>query len=245
METHMNTVFDPIRSHVPASARTGATDAGLRRHMLGIYRNMALGLGLTGLVALLVASTPALYQPIFGTPLKWVPILAPLAFVLFFSFRIERMTLASATTAFFAFAAVMGVSMASIFLVFTGESIALAFFMAAALFAGLSLWGYTTGVNLSRWSTFLMVGLIGVVVASLVNLFLGSTTLQLILSIAGVLVFTGLTAWDTQRLKSEYLAYAGSETADKLVVMGALSLYLNLINLFQLLLNFVGQREEA
>src|SRR3546814_8026031 len=121
-----------------------------------------------------------------------------------------------------------------IFLVFTGTSIALAFVSAAAVFAGMSLWGYTTNVDLSRWSTFLMVGLIGVVIASLVNLFVGSSTLQLVFSIAGVLVFTGLTAWDTQPLKSEYLAYAGSERADKLAVMGALSLYLNLINLFQL-----------
>jgi FtsH-binding integral membrane protein len=243
----MNRPFDPITYPPPSSGRaTGAAtyDEGLRRHMLGVYRNMALGLGITALVALLIASTPALYQPIFGTPLKWVAIFAPLAFVLFFTFRVERMTTAQARTAFYAFAGVMGVSMASIFLVFTGTSIALAFFSAAAVFAGMSLWGYTTDVDLSRWTTFLMVGLIGVVIASVVNLFVGSSTLQLVFSIAGVLVFTGLTAWDTQRLKSEYLAYAGSERADKLAVMGALSLYLNLINLFQLLLSLFGQREE-
>lgn len=212
--------------------------------MLGVYRHMSLGLGLTALVALLVANTPALYQPIFGTPLKWVAIFAPLAFVMFFSFRVERMTTAQARAAFYAFAAVMGVSMASIFLVFTGTSIALAFVSAAAVFAGMSLWGYTTNVDLSRWSTFLLVGLVGVVVASLVNVFVGSSTLQLVFSVVGVLVFTGLTAWDTQRLKSEYLAHAGYESADKLAVMGALSLYLNLINLFQLLLALFGQREE-
>ncbi|GGO91507.1 hypothetical protein EV664_102540 [Stakelama pacifica] len=243
----MNRNFDPITYPPPSPARaSGAAiyDEGLRRHMLGVYRNMALGLGITALVALLIASTPVLYQPIFGTPLKWVAIFAPLAFVLFFSFRVERMTTAQARAAFYAFAGVMGVSMASIFLVFTGTSIALAFFSAAAVFAGMSLWGYTTNVDLSRWSTFLMVGLIGVVIASIVNLFVGSSTLQLVFSIAGVLVFTGLTAWDTQRLKSEYLAYAGSERADKLAVMGALSLYLNLINLFQLLLSLFGQREE-
>ncbi|CAM5533864.1 Bax inhibitor-1/YccA family protein [Sphingobium scionense] len=234
-------------TYPPSSAPvTGAAvyDGGLRRHMLGVYRNMALGLGITALVALLVASTPGLYQPIFGTPLKWAAIFAPLAFVLFFSFRVERMTIAQARMAFYAFAGVMGVSMASIFLVFTDTSIALAFASAAAVFAGMSLWGYTTRIDLSRWSTFLMVGLIGVVIASLVNLVVGSSTLQLVFSIAGVLVFTGLTAWDTQRLKSEYLAYAGSERADKLAVMGALSLYLNLINLFQLLLGLFGQREE-
>lgn len=243
----MNRPFDPMTYPPPSSAGAGGEavyDEGLRRHMLGVYRNMALGLGITALVALLIASTPALYQPIFGTPLKWVAIFAPLAFVLFFSFRVERMTTTQASMAFYAFAAVMGVSMASIFLVFTGTSIALAFVSAAAVFAAMSLWGYTTNVDLSRWTTFLMVGLVGVVIASLVNLFVGSSTLQLVFSIAGVLVFTGLTAWDTQRLKSEYLAYAGTERADKLAVMGALSLYLNLINLFQLLLSLFGQREE-
>ena len=243
----MNRLFNPI-TYPPPSSVPGASaavyDEGLRRHMLGVYRNMALGLGITALVALLIASTPALYQPIFGTPLKWVAIFAPLAFVLFFSFRVERMTIGQARTTFYAFAGVMGVSMASIFLVFTGSSIALAFASAAAVFAGLSLWGYTTNADLSRWSTFLMVGVIGIVIASLVNLFVGSSTLQLVFSIAGVLVFTGLTAWDTQRLKSEYLAYAGTERADKLAVMGALSLYLNFINLFQLLLNLFGQRDE-
>lgn len=236
------TTFPPSSSR--RSAGAAVYDEGLRQHMLGVYRNMTLGLGITALVALLIASTPALYQPIFGTPLKWVAIFAPLAFVLFFSFRVERMTTAQARTAFYAFAAVMGVSMASIFLVFTGTSIALALVSAATVFAAMSLWGYTTNVDLSRWTTFLMVGLVGVVIASLVNLFVGSSTLQLVFSIAGVLVFTGLTAWDTQRLKSEYLAHAGSERADKLAVMGALSLYLNLINLFQLLLNLFGQREE-
>ena len=219
-------------------------DEGLRRHMLGIYRNMGIGLAITGAVALGVASTPALAALIFGTPLKWVAMLAPLAFVLFFSFRIDRMTTATARATFFAFAAVMGVSMASIFLVFTGTSIAQAFFTAAILFAGMSLWGYTTGRDLTKMSTFLMVGLIGVVGASLVNLFIGSSVLQTIVSVAGVVVFTGLTAWDTQRLKSEYLVHAGMEAAEKLAVIGALSLYLNLVNLFQLLLGLMGQREE-
>jgi FtsH-binding integral membrane protein len=229
-------------------ARRGAAvafDAGLRRHMLGIYTNMGLGLIVTGLVAMLIASTPALYQPIFGTPLKWVAMLAPLAFVFLLSFRIERMTAASARTAFFAFAAVMGVSLASIFLVFTGASIARTFFIAASMFLGVSLWGYTTKRDLTRWSSFLFMGLIGVVIASLVNLFLASSALQLVVSLAGVLVFTGLTAWDTQRAKSDYLAYARTPHADKLAIMGALSLYLNFVNLFQLLLTFFGQREEA
>jgi FtsH-binding integral membrane protein len=138
----------------------------------------------------------------------------------------------------------MGVSMASIFLVFTATSIASAFFAAAAMFAGLSLWGYTTNRDLTGLGTFLMIGLIAVFLVSLVNVFLGSSMLQIVLSIVGVGVFAGLTAWDTQRLKSTYIAYGNSEAADKLAVMGALSLYLNLINMFQFLLVLVGQREE-
>lgn len=235
------------RPYIAPGAQPGtavAFDAGLRRHMLAIYNNMALGLAITGAVAFLVASTPALYQPIFGTPLKWLAMFAPLAFVFFFSFRIERMSAASARTAFFAFAAVMGVSMASIFLVFTGTSIARTFFIAASMFLGTSLWGYTTKRDLTGWSTFLFMGLIGVVVASLVNIFLGSTALQLVVSVAGVIVFTGLTAWDTQRAKSDYVAFAGTPHAEKLGIMGALSLYLNFVNLFQLLLSFFGQREQ-
>ncbi len=228
--------------------RTGAAaarfDEGLRQHMLGIYRNMGIGLAITGLVALAVANTPALVALIFGTPLKWVAMFAPLAFIFFFQFRIERMSVAGARTAFFAFAGVMGVSMASIFLVFTGQSIAMAFFAAAAMFLALSLFGYSTKRDLTGMGTFLFVGLIAVVLASIVNIFLGSSMLQMLLSVVGVVVFAGLTAWDTQRLKSEYAHYGRSEAADKLAIMGALSLYLNLINMFQLLLGLMGQREE-
>jgi FtsH-binding integral membrane protein len=229
------------------SAAAGAQarfDEGLRKHMLGIYRNMGIGLAITGLVALAVASTPALVALIFGTPLKWVAMFAPLAFIFFFTFRIDRMTTAGARTAFYAFAAVMGVSMASIFLVFTGTSIAMAFFAASAMFAGLSLWGYTTGRDLTGLGSFLFIGLIAVIGVSIVNLFIGSSMLQMLLSVVGVVVFAGLTAWDTQRLKSEYIAYAGSQAVEKMAVMGALSLYLNLINMFQLLLGLIGQREE-
>lgn len=235
------------RNPVPlAEARAGIPfDQGLRRHMLGIYNHMGLGLTITGLVALSIAGTPAIYQPIFGTPLKWLAIFAPLGFVLFLSFRIERMTIASARIAFYAFSAVMGVSLASIFLVYTGTSIARTFFIAASMFLGVSLWGYTTKRDLTRWTVFLLMGLIGVVIASLVNLFLGSSTLQLVVSLVGVLVFTGLTVWNTQRAKSDYIAFAGTPHADKLAIMGALSLYLNLVNLFQLLLAFFGQRQET
>lgn len=238
----MNRPYQPTPSGLP---RTDAAyfDEGLRRHMLRVYNVMAAGLVLTGIVAFAVAATPALAAAIFGTPLKWVAMLAPLAFVMFFSFRIERMSAAGAQTAFWAFAAVMGVSLASVFLVFTGASIARTFFIAAAMFGATSLYGYTTGRNLAQYGSFLMMGLIGVIIASLVNLFLGSSTLQLVISVAGVIVFTGLTAWDTQAIKSQYAAHHDHETSGKLAVFGALSLYLNFVNLFQLLLNFTGERE--
>lgn len=240
----MKSGFRPAQGAEPRPAYVGF-DEGLRQHMLGIYRNMGLALLVSASVAWLIASTPALYQPIFGTPLKWVAMLAPLAFVFVFSFRFEKMTLTGARTALFAFAAIMGVSLASILLVFTGTSIAVTLLVAATTFLGMSLWGYMTRADLTRYSTFLFMGLIGVVLASLVNLFLQSGTLQLVVSIIGVLVFTGLTAWDTQRAKNEYLTYGASDYGEKLAVMSALSLYLNLVNLFQLLLTFFGQREEA
>jgi len=234
------------RDRVAFAPTLGATfDAGLRRHMLGIYRNMGLALIVSATVAWIVAATPAIYQPIFGTPLKWVAIFAPLAFVFFFSFRFEQMSLASARAALFAFAALMGLSLASVLLVFTGASIATTFLVAAVTFLAMSLWSYTTRADLTRYSTFLFMGLIGVVLASVVNLFLQSGTLQLVVSIIGVLVFTGLTAWDTQRAKSDYLAFGASAQTEKLAVMSALSLYLNFVNLFQLLLTFFGQREEV
>lgn len=219
-------------------------DAGLRRHMLGVFNAMGVGLAVTGITAFAVANTPALAGAIFGTPLKWVAIFAPLAFVLLLSFRLERMSAASLRTAFVAFSAVMGVSLASIFLAFTGTSIARTFFIAATMFLAMSLWGYTTQRDLSKWTTFLMMGLIGVVIASIVNLFLASTALQLAVSIVGVLVFAALTAWDMQRAKSDYLAFAGTEHAEKLAVWSALSLYLNMVNIFQLLLTFSGQHDE-
>ncbi|WP_414713937.1 Bax inhibitor-1/YccA family protein [Sphingomonas sp.] len=234
--------MNPV-SQIPRTGAAVARDEGLRSYMLGIYRNMGIGLAITGVVAMLVASSPQLTALIFGTPLKWVAMLAPLAFVFFFTFRIDRMTTATARTAFFIFAAVMGVSMASIFLVFTNTSIAMAFFTASAMFAGLSLVGYTTRRDLTGMGNFLFMGLIAVIGASLVNLFIGSSVLQMVLSVVGVIVFAGLTAWDTQRLKSEYIAYGRSEAGDKLAIMGALSLYLNLINMFQLLLGLMGERE--
>ncbi len=228
-----------------AGVAVQATDEGLRSYMLTVYNYMGLGLAITGLVAFIVASTPALYVPIFTSPLKWVVMLAPLGFVFFLGARIQSMSASAAQITFWAFAAVMGISMASIFLVYTGESIARVFFITAATFGAVSLYGYTTKRDLAGMGSFLFMGLIGIVIASLVNIFLASSALQFAISVIGVLVFTGLTAWDTQRLKEEYLsgyARAGAEMVAKGAIMGALSLYLNFINLFMMLLQLFGNQ---
>lgn len=227
-----------------AGVQAGAVyDEGLRKHMLRVYNYMGLGLVVTGLVAFFVASTPALYVPIFSSPLKWVVMLAPLAFVMIFSFKMQTMSAASAQAMFWAFCAVMGLSLASVFLVFTGTSIARTFFIAATMFGATSLYGYTTKRDLTQFSSFLIMGLIGVVIASVVNIFLGSTALQFAISVIGIAVFIGLTAWDTQTIKEQYAENFDAEAQQKLAVFGAFSLYLNFINIFQLLLNFTGERE--
>jgi FtsH-binding integral membrane protein len=218
-------------------------DAGLRAHMLRVYNYMASGLALTGIVAYAMAFS-GLYAQIAQTPLIWVVMLAPLAFVFFLSFRIDRIKTSTAQAIFWVFAGVMGISMASIFLVFTGASIARVFFITAGTFAAMSLWGYTTKRDLSGFGSFLFMGLIGIVIASLVNLFIASSALQFAISVIGVLVFVGLTAYDTQRIKSEYAEHYDHETLGKLAVMGALSLYLNFINLFTMLLQLFGARRE-
>jgi FtsH-binding integral membrane protein len=221
-----------------------AYDEGLRQHMLRVYNIMGLGLVLTGLTAMVTASTPFLYNAIFGTPLQWVVMLAPLAFVFFISFKADSMSAAKAQSLFWVFAGVMGLSSAWIFQVYAGGSIARVFFITAALFGAMSLYGYTTKRDLSGMGSFLFMGLIGVIIASLVNLFLQSSALQFAVSIIGVLVFTGLTAYDTQRIKELYDEGAGQESMSKLAVMGALSLYLSFINLFMLLLQFFGMQQQ-
>ena len=217
-------------------------DAGLRSHMLSVYNYMGLALVLTGLTAFVTASSPALLQVIFGTPLKWVVMLAPLGFVFFLGAKIRTLSLSATQITFWAFAVVMGLSMASIFLVFTGASIARVFFITAATFGAMSLYGYTTKRDLSKLGSFLFMGLIGIVIAMLVNIFIGSSALQFAISVIGVLVFTGLTAYDSQRIKEEYYSYSGPEIATKGAIMGALSLYLNFINLFMMLLQLFGNR---
>ncbi|MGQ0662346.1 MAG: Bax inhibitor-1/YccA family protein [Pseudomonadota bacterium] len=219
-----------------------AIDVGLRQHMLRVYNYMASGLLLTGIVAYAIANTPAVAEVVFGTPLVWVVMLAPLAFVFALSFGIHRMSFATAQALYWVYAAVMGASLASILLVFTGASVARVFFITAGTFAGMSVYGYTTKADLSKFGSFLFMGLIGLILAILVNWFLASSALQFAISVIGVLVFVGLTAYDTQRIKDIYLEHDDSETAGKKALMGALALYLDFINLFVMLMQLLGQR---
>lgn len=226
---------------VPRSA--AQIDEGLRSHMLRIYNYMTVALVMTGLVAWITANS-ALGPALATGPLRWLVMLAPLGFVFFLSFRAERLSFAALQGLFWAFAGVMGLSMSLVFMVFAGADIARAFFSAAAVFAAASLYGYTARRSLDGMGAFMMVGLFGIIVASLVNLFIGSTMLQFAVSILAVVIFTGLTAWDTQRLKEEYVEMMGQEAAGKLAIMGALSLYLNFINLFQALLSLFGMSRD-
>ena len=218
-------------------------DAGLRAFMLQVYNLMAVGLGLTGVTALAVSSSPAMLSLFLGSPLRMVVMLAPLGFALVLGFGVNRLQASTARMIFIAFSVVMGISLSTIFLVYTNESIARTFFVTAGTFLGMSLYGYTTKRDLAGMGSFLTMGLIGLVLASLVGIFFQSTALQFAISVVGVLIFTGLTAWDTQRLKESYSASAGLEATNKLAVYGALSLYLDFINLFMYLLRFMGRRE--
>ena len=216
-------------------------DAGLRRHMLSIYNMMASGVLLSGVVALLFASSGAA-AAVFGTPLRWLVALAPLAFVMVMSFGVNRLSTFALQAMFWGFSTAMGLSLSAIFFVYTGPSIAATFFATAGAFAGLSLFGYTTKKSLSGMGSFLIMGLFGVLIASLINMFLQSPGLAWGISFLGVLIFAGLTAYDTQRLKDQYAYVAGTEFAGKAAVMGALQLYLDFINMFQFLLQFMGDR---
>ena len=218
-------------------------DAGLRAHMQRVYGYMAGGLVLTGIVAYAAAAS-GFYQTIADTGLIWIVMLAPLGFVLALSFGIQRMSAETAMVLFWIYAAIMGLSLGSIFLVFTGTSIARVFFITAATYGAMSLYGYTTRSDLSGFGSFLFMGLIGIVIASLVNIFVGSSALQFAISIIGVIVFVSLTAYDTQRIKQIYLESDTAEIAGKKAVLGALSLYLDFINLFMMLLQLFGQRRE-
>ncbi|NKL41463.1 BAX inhibitor (BI)-1/YccA family protein [Rhizobium leguminosarum bv. viciae] len=232
-------------------AQTGEMiDQGLRAYMLKVYNLMALGLAITGVAAYLSfqfafanGELTAFGQAIYVSPLKWVVILAPLALVFFLSFRINTMTVAAAQTTFAVYAALVGLSLSSIFLIYTGQSVVQTFFVTAASFGALSLYGYTTKRNLSAMGSFLMMGLFGLIIASLVNIFLASSAVQFAISVLGVLIFAGLTAYDTQRIKELYLEADDVAVAGRKAIMGALTLYLDFINLFMFLLQFMGNRK--
>ncbi len=263
--------FDNRYTPVGVGRAEGAyVDEGLRAYMLRVYNYMAGGVLLTGLVAYLIFTqaittdmafaaksaagqvmalkrgmflTP-LGAALYASPLKWVIMLAPLAFVFFLSFRIYSMSVSAAQITFWLFAATMGLSLSSIFLVFTGQSIAQVFFITAAMFAALSVYGYTTKKDLSSWGTFLFMGVVGLVLAGLLNMFIQSSALQFAISVIGVLVFAGLTAYDTQQIKDNYYAVFNDATmAAKSAIMGALNLYLDFINMFTSLLSLFGNRD--
>ncbi|MGB3379310.1 Bax inhibitor-1/YccA family protein [Allopontixanthobacter sediminis] len=227
-------------------------DAGLRKHMLSIYNYMASGVLLTGIVALLTAQS-GLALTFASGPMMWLVALSPLAIVFAMSFGQNKFSTATLQAMFWGFAVLMGLSLSTIFLVYTGGSIAATFFATAGAFAGLSLFGYTTKKDLSGWGSFLIMGVIGLIIASVVNIFMQSSVLELAVSFLGVLIFAGLTAYDTQRLKREYLAIQNAKVTNpamaqafpvgKMVIMGALSLYLDFINMFLFLLRFMGSRE--
>jgi FtsH-binding integral membrane protein len=240
-----------------AGVRTAQIDEGLRAHMNKVYGTMSVGLGITGAAAWAISGlavtnvdgvqmlTP-LGNAIYNSPLQWLIMFSPLIFVFGFAAMVNRMSAAAAQLVFYTFAVVMGLSLSSIFLVYTSMSIAQVFFVTAIAFAGLSLWGYTTKKDISGWGSFLIMGVIGLIVASIVNIFLGSPAIMFAVSVLGVLIFAGLTAYDTQRIKSEYVAHAAhgdQEWLGKAAIMGSLSLYLNFINMFIMLLSLFGQRE--
>ena len=242
-----------------AAVDAATIDAGLRAYMLRVYNWMASGLALTGIVAYLIAHNPAvaeLFYTVVRTPrglataptiLGWIAMLAPLGFILALSFGVNRMSKSTVQALFWAFAAVMGASMANIFVVYPGASIASTFFITAAMFASMSLIGYTTNRDLSKMGSIMLMGLIGIIIAGVVNIFLQSAALAFAISVIGVVVFCALTAFDTQRIKNDYVEYSyaeGTDEAGKRSVMDALQLYLNFINLFQFLLSFMGGRNQ-
>ena len=221
--------------------QAAAYDMGLRRYMLSIYNYMASGVLLSGVIALVTANS-GLGAAIFGTPLRWIVALAPLDIVMAMSFGMNRMRTSTLQALFWAFSVMMGLSLSAIFMVYTGPSIAATFFATAASFAGLSLVGYTTKRDLSGFGTFLTMGVWGLLAAMLINMFWPMPGLSLVISLAGVAIFAGLTAYDTQNLKNLYWQVAGSDMQGRVVIMGALQLYLDFINMFQFLLSFLGDR---
>jgi len=225
------------------TSQTITYDEGLRQFMINLFNQTAIGVGITGLIAWIVASVPAISSLVFGTPLIWIAMFAPLGMILWYSFLgRQSMSLNGIKAFYYIFTAVMGVSMASIFMLYTGVSIAQVFFITSAVFGSASIYGYTTKRDLTAMASFLVIGLIGIIIASIVNIFLGSSMLMFIISISGVVIFTGLTAWDVQYAKEIYSKTSGEEQ-DKGVYDVAINLYLNFINLFQMLMNLLGERK--
>lgn len=239
------------RARSVGTDRAAAIDAGLRAYMLRVYNYMLAGLALTGGAVLLVLNTPLgipffLYDgagQIIGTSLLgMIALFAPLGMVFFLSFRIQSMSFSSAQITFWIFATIMGIGLAPIFLMYTGASVARVFFITSATFGTMSLWGYTTKRDLTGWGSFLFMGLIGIIIASIVNMFMQSSMMEFVISIIGVIIFTGLTAYDTQKIKESYSVSMSGEVAGKSAIMGALRLYLDFINLFIMLLRLLGAR---
>jgi FtsH-binding integral membrane protein len=239
-------------TRIRSAADTGVViDAGLRAYMLRVYNYMLMGLALTGATAWVTANVPAIRQLFFTipetggytlSPLGWIVLFAPLGLVFFLGFRIQRMSLSAAQTTFWVYAGLMGIGLAPILLLYTGVSVAQVFFITAATFGAMSLYGYTTGRDLSGFGSFLFMGLIGLIIASLVNMFLQSGMMAWVLSVIGVLIFTGLTAYDTQQIKESYSANYDRTASGKMAIMGALRLYLDFVNLFLMLLRLMGDR---
>ena len=231
-----------IKQNAYAQSQSTVIDQGLRECMMKVYNYMTSGLAISGLVAWGFSKSPALMGAIYGTGLQWIVMLAPLGFIFFLGARLQKMSLSAAQMTFWAFSAVMGISLSYIFVVYTGMSIARVFFITCGTFAGMSIYGYTTKRDLTKLGSFLIMGLIGIIIASIVNIFMQSSAMHFVISAIGVLVFVGLTAYDTQRIKSTYYQVAGTNFAQKAAIMGALTLYLDFINLFVMLMQFFGQR---
>lgn len=220
-----------------------AVNAGLRAYMLSVYNYMATGVLVTGIVAMMVSQSDALLNLIYGSGLRWVVMLAPLGFVFAISAGVNKMRASTLQVLYWLFAGVMGLSLSYIFIVYTGMSIAIIFFITAAMFMSLSLYGYTTKKDLSAWGTFLFMGVIGLIIAMIVNFFMQSSMMQFIISVLGVLIFAGLTAYDTQKIKHMYFMTTTGEMVAKSAIMGALTLYLDFINMFLFMLRLFGGRD--
>lgn len=236
--------YNSKTSFASSASRTSTFDSALRDYMVKVYQYMSIALAISGLVAFMVASSPALMQAIFGTPLAFVVMLAPLGFVIFFGIKLKSISAEKAKSFLWIYSALMGLSLATIFAVYTATSITRVFLITASTFGAMSIYGYTTKKDLTSFGSFLIMGLIGIMIASLINIFLKSSGLDFAISLLGVFIFIGLTAYDTQRIKQTYYHFAGNnEMVSKMAVMGALNLYMDFINLFIMLLRFFGERK--